>query len=296
VGRIVRDVRAGRDELEVGAMAKAAGHDDPAGRRTYRLDIQYDGGGFYGWARQTGHVTVEESLESALRVVLRQPVRLSVAGRTDTGVHARHQVASFVVPWEKAAPTTAEGRTLEAWESLRTESGRGRILLSVNALTPNGLVVRAIAEAPRGFDARRDAVARSYRYFIWRDLAPDPFRQAYSWHLRDRLDVESMREAAAACVGSHDFTAFTPTETHHKHFKRDIERCEWRIRGSLLWLEVRAPHFLRHMVRSLVGTMVEVGRGRMTPDHMKALLRGAARANAGPTAPAHGLFLWRVHY
>jgi tRNA pseudouridine38-40 synthase len=263
---------------------RALGTGGPEGgeRRTYRLDIGYDGGGFYGWARQGERLTVERSLEEALTVVLRQPIRLSVAGRTDAGVHARQQVASFALP--------------RAFEGSSTETGLGRIVLSVNALTPRGLVVRKLSEAPPGFDARRDAVARSYRYFIWRGLAPDPFRQAYSWHLRDALDVESMQEAAAACHGHHDFTAFTPTETHHVLFELDLQRCVWRSRGRLLWLEVRAPHFLRHMVRSLVGTMVEVGRGRMTPDGLRALLDGAAREDAGPTAPAHGLFLWRVFY
>jgi tRNA pseudouridine38-40 synthase len=271
--------------------------------RTYRLDIQYDGGGFYGWARQRGRVTVEDSLERALTVVLRQPVRLSVAGRTDTGVHARHQVASFEVARSRGDEqpgssdlAAGDGRTEHIWDRLSTESGRGRVTLSVNALTPKGLVLRRLSEAPSGFDARRDATARSYRYFIWRGLAPDPFRQEYSWHVRDRLDEDAMGEAAASCIGVHDFTAFTPSETHHVFFRCELQRCLWRRRGQLLWLEVRAPHFLRHMVRSLVGTMVEVGRGRMAPAEMKRLLEGADRPQAGPTAPPHGLFLWRVFY
>jgi tRNA pseudouridine38-40 synthase len=270
-----------------------SGHAD---HRTYRLDLQYDGTAFCGWARQPGQVTVEESLEKALAVALRHDVRLSEAGRTDAGVHAVRQVAGFVLPSAVYMPE-AEGGVPEAtWAALAGETGRGRLILSVNALTPAGLVVRRLSEAPSGFDARRDAVARSYRYFIWRDLTPSPFAERYSWHVRHDLDVDAMQAAARLCVGRHDFTAFTPTESHHTFFQREIQRCVWRSRGSLLWLEIRAPHFLRHMVRALVGTMVEVGRSRMTLDDLEVLLNGAERFQAGRTAPPHGLFLWRVFY
>ncbi len=263
--------------------------------RTYRLDLQYDGAGFCGWARQPGQVSVEESLEKALAVALRHRVRLSVAGRTDAGVHAYRQVAGFALP--SAASHEAEGIVPEATRAaLAGETGRGRILLSVNALTPAGLVVRGLSEASPGFDARRDAVARSYRYFIWCDLAPNPFFQRYSWHVRHEVDVDVMEAAARLCTGRHDFTAFTPTESHHTLFQCEIQRCAWHSRGSLLWLEIRAPHFLRHMVRALVGTMVEVGRGRMTLRDLRMLLDGAERFQAGRTAPPYGLFLWRVFY
>lgn len=269
-----------------------SGQDD---RRTYRLDLQYDGAGFCGWARQPGQVSVEESLEKALAVALRHRVRLSVAGRTDAGVHAYRQVAGFALP--SPASHEAEGIVPEATRAdLAGEAGRGRILLSVNALTPAGLVVRGLSEASPGFDARRDAVARSYRYLIWRDLAPNPFLQRYSWHVRHDVDVAVMEAAARLCTGRHDFTAFTPTESHHTLFQCEIQRCAWRSRGSLLWLEISAPHFLRHMVRALVGTMVEVGRGRMTLRDLQMLLDGAERFQAGRTAPPHGLFLWRVFY
>lgn len=264
-------------------------------RHTYRIDLQYDGSAFSGWARQPGQVTVEESLETALAAALRHRVSLSVAGRTDAGVHAARQVAGFTLPHKSGRPET-EGVPEAGWAALASEAGRGRLILSVNALTPAGLVVRRLSQAAPGFDARRDAVARSYRYFVWRDLTPNPFLDRYSWHVRHDLDFAAMETAARLCMGRHDFTAFTPTETHHTHFQLDIQRCGWHSRGPLLWFEIRAPHFLRHVVRTLVGTMVEVGRGRMSLDHLEVLLRGAERVQAGRTAPPHGLFLWRVFY
>lgn len=264
-------------------------------RQAYRIDLQYDGSTFSGWARQPGQMTVEESLENALAAALRHRVGLSVAGRTDAGVHAARQVAGFVLP-DSGDRSAAPGVPETAGETLASEAGRGRLILSVNALTPAGLVVRRLSSVASGFDARRDAVARSYRYFVWRDLTPSPFLGRYSWHVRHDLDFAAMETAARLCMGRHDFTAFTPTETHHTHFHLDIQRCGWHSRGPLLWFEIRAPHFLRHVVRTLVGTMVEVGRGRMSLEHLEVLLRGAERVQAGRTAPPQGLFLWRVFY
>ncbi|MHB9150830.1 MAG: tRNA pseudouridine(38-40) synthase TruA [Thermoleophilia bacterium] len=265
-------------------------------RHTYRIDLQYDGSAFSGWARQPGQVTVEESLENALAAALRHRVGLSVAGRTDAGVHAARQVAGFALPDTGGWPGAEGGVPEAARAALASEAGRGRLILSVNALTPAGLVVRRLTQAAPDFDARRHAAARSYRYFVWRDLTPNPFLDRYSWHVRHELDFAAMETAARLCMGPHDFTAFTPTETHHTHFRLDIQRCRWHSRGPLLWFEIRAPHFLRHVVRTLVGTMVEVGRGRMSLDHLEMLLRGAERVQAGRTAPPHGLFLWRVFY
>lgn len=244
------------------------------------MDLQYDGEGFFGWARQRGMVTVQGALEAALGTVLGMVPTLSVAGRTDTGVHARRQVVSLDLP-----DMSSQGPL----DPLR-------LMGSLNALTPPGLAVVFLAAAAPEFDARRDATSRSYRYFITPGPVQSPFRRAYAWHVGYPLDVVGMAEASRVVLGRHDFTAFTPAESERAAFARVVDRCSWRLRGDLLWLEVRATSFLRHMVRSLVGTMVEVGRGRLGVADMERLLLGAPRATAGPTAPPHGLFLWRVAY
>jgi tRNA pseudouridine38-40 synthase len=241
-----------------------------------RLDLQYDGAGFHGWAVQPGVRTVQGSLEEALATVVGSPVpSLAVAGRTDAGVHARRQVVSLSLP---------DGLDL------------ARLAYSLDALTTPDLSVGAVTRVAPGFDARRDVLWRSYRYFL--SLAPSvsPFLRRYSWHARWPLDWEAMGRAAALVVGSHDLTAFTPAETEHLFFRRTVLACRWHRRGDLAWLEVKAPTFLRHMVRILVGTMVEVGRGKRSLDSMATLLDGAPRTAAGETAPPHGLFLWRVSY
>jgi tRNA pseudouridine38-40 synthase len=244
--------------------------------RAVRLDLQYDGTEFHGWSRQPGLPTVEGSLEEALMIALGGPSpRLTVAGRTDAGVHARRQVVSLRLP-----------------EDLNLDGLRR----SLNALTPPDLAVRALTGAPEGFDARRDALSRAYRYLVSPGPVQSPFLRRYSWHVPFRLDWEAMERAAALVVGRHDLTAFTPTETEHVVFRRTVTRCRWRRRGELAWLEVEAPAFLRHMVRALVGTLVEVGTGRRSLDQIHELLEGAARSAAGATAPPHGLFLWRVRY
>lgn len=251
---------------------------------TYRIDLQYDGGCFSGWARQPGLPSVEESLQGALRTVLGIDVQLTVAGRTDAGVHARRQVAGFSVPDEVLVKRGLSGG-----------AAHRQLLFSLNQLTPPGLAVTGVGPSP-GFDARRDARARSYRYFIWREEVPSPFVGAYSWHVPGPLDHAALSAAAQTMEGSHDFTAFTPTETQHVVMERTLTHCRWRSRGSLLWLEVRSRTFMRHMVRTIAGTLIEVGRGIRSVEDVSRLLEGAPRSTGGLTAPAHGLFLWRVHY
>lgn len=244
----------------------------------YRMDLQYDGTGLHGWAKQPGLMTVEGSLEAAFATVRGPVPTLTVAGRTDAGVHARRQVASF---------TTAEPLP---------PAELPRLVRSLNALTPPGIAVMSLEPASEGYDARSDARRRSYRYFITLGAVQSPFWRRYAWHLSRPLDHGAMSVAAGLVEGRHDFTAFTPAETEHVVFTRVVERCRWRRRGSLLWLEVAAPTFMRHMVRSLVGTMVEVGKGERTVDGFAALLDGRPREQAGATAPPHGLFLWRIGY
>jgi tRNA pseudouridine38-40 synthase len=235
-----------------------------------RLDIEYDGREFAGWARQPGQRTVQGELERALGVLLRRPVTLTVAGRTDRGVHALGQVASHPGPAAAAR--------------------------SLNALTPPDVVVLASAPAPEGFDARRDARSRTYRYRILHRPAPSPFERGRALWWPQALDLGVLDACAAALHGRHDFTAFTPTQTDHVRFERDVLAAGWERHGDVLEFSIEADTFMRHMNRVLVGTMLQVASGTRSLASFAALLDGAHRRDAGPTAPPDGLYLTAVRY
>lgn len=238
---------------------------------TARLLLAYDGRDFAGWARQDGLRTVQGVLEDALATALGERVPLTVAGRTDAGVHARGQVASH--PGEPA------------------------LTRSLNGLLADDVAVLASEPAPDGFDARRDALSRTYRYRVLARRARSPFERGRALHVARPLDRPALDACAAALLGAHDFTAFTPTQTDHVHFERRILRAEWvEEPDDVLALWIEADAFMRHMVRSLVGTMLGVGAGREPVAAFERLLTGRPRADAGATAAPHGLYLESIRY
>jgi tRNA pseudouridine38-40 synthase len=217
---------------------------------------------------QPGQRTVAAEVVKALETVLRQPVDITVAGRTDRGVHALGQVISYAGPLPR--------------------------LRSVNAVLPDAIVVHAGEEVPEGFSARHDATARSYVYRVLARATPSPFERGRALWWPHQLDERALQSCAESLLGAHDFTAFTPTQTYHTRFERVVYDARWERRGDVLEFHIEADAFMRSMNRILVGTMLEVAQGRR--EGFEQLLAGAPRSAAGKTAPPHGLYLKSVRY
>ncbi len=238
-----------------------------------KLTLEYDGTGFHGWARQPGLRTVEGVVRDALDAVFPHWSSLAVAGRTDAGVHATGQVASVDVDGGPPPERAAE---------------------ALNTALPDDVAVLAVEEADADFHARFSARSRSYRYRVLARRTPSPLeaRRALWWPRP--VDSDALEAAAALLLGEHDFRAFTPAETEHEVFRRDVGAAGWERDGDRLDFTITADSFLRHMVRTLVGTMLEAGAE--SPDRIEALVNGRPRSEAGLTAPPWGLYLERVEY
>lgn len=241
----------------------------------YRMLLEYDGTEYHGWQLQPDARTLQGVLETALATVLRHPVRVAASGRTDAGVHAMGQVVTF------RTEHTVDPRELRR---------------SLNALTPPDLAVREVTLAAEAFDARRHATARVYEYRIWTHPWRSAFWHRFTWHVPRALDLAAMRFAAAALVGEHDFSAFRAADCDADGAVRRVIHSGFTEAEGLCVYRVEANAFLKHMVRSIVGTLVEVGTGQRAVDGVAKALASRDRSRAGQTAPPQGLVLMAVRY
>lgn len=247
-----------------------------AAKRNFMLLIEYDGTHFHGWQRQRGVITIQEMLESKLEIMLGSPVTVRASGRTDAGVHARGQVVNFYA---------------------RTRLQAENFLTGLNGLLPADITVLHAAEMPHSFHARFSATSKTYQYRILNRAVPSALERNYCWHIRPKLDLDAMTGSLDVILGEHDFAAFMGAGSSVKSTVRILmEAIITEQARDLLVFRFTASGFLRHMVRNLVGTVVDVGRGKLKREDIQAILESRDRRNAGMTAPAAGLFLEQVHY
>jgi tRNA pseudouridine38-40 synthase len=244
--------------------------------RNFKLVLSYDGSDFQGWQTQPGYRTVQETLEGAIRTLTGETrLRVFASGRTDAGVHAVGQVAHFLsdmhVPFSK-------------------------LLNALNAHLPEDLVIHSVEEVPEAFDSNRDAVRKLYRYVIQNHPTPNPLMRRYCCLYKLPLDAQAMARAAEVLKGCHDFRSFETEWPNRKSSIRTITHLSVNRVGEYIWIDVEADGFLYNMVRTIAGTLINVGRGFWPERRVAEILECGDRKQAGPTAPAQGLFLMRVTY
>ena len=244
--------------------------------RNIKLILEYDGAGFYGFQKQPDHPTVQAALEEALTQCFNRKIKISAAsGRTDAGVHALHQVVNF---------KTSNPRPLE------------QIQRGLNAFLPRTIAVKAIEEAKENFHARFGARFKTYEYLVWNHPIRSPLLAGRSFHVPGKLNLQAMRRGAARLKGRHDFRSFCVTSSVRENTVRTLKRFEIKKEGALLRFRLKADGFLHYMVRNLVGTLLEMGRGKLDLKNFQEILAAKDRRRAGATAPAHGLVLLNVTY
>jgi len=243
--------------------------------RNIKVILEYDGSSYCGWQRQPRHLTVQELVENGLHKLFKERIKVSVAGRTDTGVHAKGQVINFVTCSSVPIPA---------------------IKPALNSYLPPDIQVKKVQEVSVNFHAQKSALSRLYRYIIYNHPFPNPFYRNFSWHIPFSLERENMREASRYLIGRHDFSSFLAQGSPVYSAVRKIEKVVFFVKGRFMVIYIRADSFLYRMVRNIIGTLVEVGRGRISPPEVKEILDARDRTAAGPTAPPQGLYLVRIRY
>lgn len=256
-------------------MAPAETTTKPEQTRNIAAVLEYDGSNYHGWQCQPNGITIQEVVQRSIERILNHEVKIYAAGRTDSGVHAFGQVINF---------------------HTRSNIGTGELLKGLNSLLPDDIRVKRATAVDTNFHARYSATAKSYIYVISNTRFHSPFQVKYSWHVAHYLDTDLMNKGIRALIGTHDFSSFKKKNEPYGNHTREITRAWVRRRGALIYVFVEATGFLRYMVRNIVGTLVEVGRGKMGVIEIEQILAARDRTKAGLTAPPHGLFLRRVTY
>lgn len=244
-----------------------------------KLIIAYDGTGYLGWQKTKMGLSIEETLQNVIEQILQHPAPLQAASRTDAGVHALGQVVNFLTP--------------------KGDLNLQKFKLSLNSLLPKEIVVLETAWRPASFHPTLDSIGKEYHYFICYDPIQLPQHRFYSWHIPYFLDIENIQKAIPQLIGQHDFSSFCNLRknVHYSDYVREIQSLELhRCDDSRLRFSIKGNHFLYKMVRNIVGSLVDIGRGRLDRAHLPAILNSKYRPEAGMTAPAHGLFLFKVFY